>query len=116
MCESLCETVKVKPRLCWRLQDIGDPRAVRHLPKRAAFEEWNQPEREKYVTGSKAGRAAKTSELAQNTPRQQIFSTEEIYDSRGTSSLPRDWTQTTAAGPGATVLWIQRGEEGKWEE
>lgn len=31
---SLCETVQVKPGLCWRPGDIGDARAVGYLPRR----------------------------------------------------------------------------------
>lgn len=46
---AFCETVKVMPELCWRLQDVGDTRAVGYLPRRAAIRKWNQPKREKWV-------------------------------------------------------------------
>ena len=46
---SLCEAVKMKPGLPWRLQDVGDARAVGSLLRRAADREWNQPKREKCV-------------------------------------------------------------------
>lgn len=42
---SLHGTVKVKSRLSWRPQDVGEARTVRYLPRRAANREWNQPQR-----------------------------------------------------------------------
>jgi hypothetical protein len=48
--------VKVKPGLHWRRQCVEDARAMRHLPRRVAHREWNQPRREKYVSGSNTKR------------------------------------------------------------
>lgn len=63
------ETVKVKPRLCQRPQDVGDIRAVGHLPRRVAESEWNQPKGEKCVAVSKAGRvkSSKSSDIRHGT-------------------------------------------------
>lgn len=40
---SLCETVEVKPELCWRPKDVGDARAVGYLQgERGAQREWEK--------------------------------------------------------------------------
>lgn len=39
---SLCKVMKVKPWLKWKPESIRDGRAVRHLLKRTACQEWNQ--------------------------------------------------------------------------
>lgn len=36
---SLCETVKMKSGWQWRPQDVGDAKAMRHLPRIDAFRE-----------------------------------------------------------------------------
>ena len=46
---SLCEAVKLKPGLPWRLHEVGDARAMGFLPRKAANREWNQPKRKKCV-------------------------------------------------------------------
>ena len=51
---TLCEAVKVKPRLPWRPQDVRDARAMGYLLRKAASREWNQSKREKCVAVSKA--------------------------------------------------------------
>lgn len=55
------ETVKVKPGLCWRLQVVGDVRAVGFLPRTAVDWTGNQPKREKYgaVNTTERGRRSK---------------------------------------------------------
>ena len=53
----LCETVKLKPGLLWRPQDVGDAKAVGDLSRRAADREWNQPSSKKCVAVSKAERS-----------------------------------------------------------
>lgn len=50
----LSEAVKVKPGFHWRPQDVGDARAMRYLPRRAADRVWNLLKREKYVAVKKA--------------------------------------------------------------
>lgn len=52
----LCEAMKVTPGFYWRPQDVGDTRAVVHLPGRATGWVWNQAKREKFVALSNAGR------------------------------------------------------------
>lgn len=52
----LCEAVKVKPGLCWKLQDVRGDGDMEYLPRRDANREWNHPKRKKYVAGSKDGR------------------------------------------------------------
>ena len=59
---SLCEAVKMKPGLPWRLQDVGDARAVGHLLRRAANREWKQPKRMKWFTVNKAERSWRSEE------------------------------------------------------
>lgn len=44
---SLCQAVKVKPDLYWRLQEIGDVRATRCMPRRTRQEVEPAQEREK---------------------------------------------------------------------
>jgi hypothetical protein len=41
-----CEARKVKFGLHCGSQDVRGARSVGYLPRRAAYEEWNQPERE----------------------------------------------------------------------
>lgn len=50
----LCETVKVKPGLPWRTQDIGDARVVEYPLRKAANRQLTQPKRKKYVAANKA--------------------------------------------------------------
>ena len=52
----VCESVKVKPGLPWRPQDVGKARAAEYLPRRAANREWNQPRRKKCVVVNKVER------------------------------------------------------------
>ena len=47
----LCEVVKLKPGLFWRLQDVRNSRDVGYLPGRAANRDWN--ERKIYVAVNK---------------------------------------------------------------
>jgi hypothetical protein len=51
-----CESVKVKPGLPWRPQDVGDAIVVGCLPRRAANKEWNQTKTEKHFAVNKAER------------------------------------------------------------
>lgn len=39
--ESMHEEMKVKPVMHQRTYDVGDARAVRHLPRKAADKKWN---------------------------------------------------------------------------
>ena len=39
----LCETVKVKPGLPWRLQDVGYARSLGYQLRKTANREWSQP-------------------------------------------------------------------------
>ena len=41
----LCEAVKLKPGLFWRIQDVRDVRVMGYLLKGPADREWNQPKR-----------------------------------------------------------------------
>lgn len=38
---TLCVSIKMKPRLCWRPQDVEDARVVRYMPRRVANRVWN---------------------------------------------------------------------------
>lgn len=49
----LYEAEKVKPQLNLGFQDVGDERAMRHLPMRASYRDWKQPKRQLYAAGSK---------------------------------------------------------------
>lgn len=39
----LCETVKMKARLCWTFKDVDNAKAMRYLPRRLLNRVWNQP-------------------------------------------------------------------------
>lgn len=55
-------SVKLKPRLCWRLQDVRDPETMGCLSGRTAYRMWNKPKRKKYIVVNKAGRNGRCEE------------------------------------------------------
>jgi hypothetical protein len=49
------ETVRVKPKMQWRSQEVGDVRNVDHLLRKAVSSEWSQSKTEAmWATASKA--------------------------------------------------------------
>lgn len=50
----LCEAVKLKPVLPWKLQDVGNDQTVKYLPRKADNREQKQPKRRKCVAVNKA--------------------------------------------------------------
>lgn len=51
----LCEATNMRPKICWRLQDVRDSRAVGPLPRGSADREWKQSRREEHVVTREAG-------------------------------------------------------------
>ena len=58
----LHEAVKVKPRLLWCLQDVGDVRVMEYLLRKATNKEWNQPKKENCIAASKTKRSWRSEE------------------------------------------------------
>lgn len=50
------KTVKVNSGLCWRPQEGGDARVMRHLSRKIADRVWHRHKREKYAALNKAER------------------------------------------------------------
>jgi hypothetical protein len=61
--------MEVKPKLCWRPQDVEHSRPLIYLPRRAANREWNQPKKEACVVEKEAKNAepSKLSDLRHRT-------------------------------------------------
>ena len=51
------DSVKGKPGLPWRPQDVKDARAMGYLPRRAAKRKWEQPRREKCAVVNRGGKS-----------------------------------------------------------
>lgn len=52
----LCTTVKLNPKLQWRLQGVGDAVIMRNLPSKVAGMDWNWIQGDTYSVDSKAGK------------------------------------------------------------
>lgn len=42
----MCEVMRVKPNLQWRLQEVGDYRNMKHLQRKSAGNRKSQPKKE----------------------------------------------------------------------
>lgn len=57
---ALCETVNVKPGLCWKTKDVGDSSVMKYLPRKASNIQWVLPKRKKCAAVIKAGLAVQS--------------------------------------------------------